>query len=181
MHQAVLLRGKSPIKSPKFPSNQITLPANQITIKWLIFLLIAIKSNHQSNHVKDNFSDLIGDCKPPITNQIIQNPSETGLRSSLQVIMGYRFIFFDDLIDIFKSQSQSITSKWQMIWLVIGLARILFNQIANHTLDDCKSISNRKGGMIGDFFNHPIKSFPTLLKFEIWQAFRKSEINLGAH
>ena len=62
------------------------------------FTTIAIKSNHQSNHVKDNFSDLIGDCKPPITNQIIQNPSETGLRSSLQVIMGYRFIFFDDLM-----------------------------------------------------------------------------------
>ena len=47
-----------------------------------------------------------------------------------------------------------------MVWLVIWLVKILSNQIANHTLDDCKSNSNKKGGMIGDFFQSSNQIIP---------------------
>ena len=72
------------------------------------------------------------------------------------------------------SQSQSIASKWQMIWLVIWLVRILTNQIADHTHDDCKSNSNQKRSVIGHFFNHPIKSWTTMLSLYLSFSFPPS-------
>ena len=58
--------------------------------------------------------------------------------------------------------NQIMTNNILVIWFVIWLMKIVSNQITNHTHDDRKSNSNQKRGMIGDFFNHPIKSWTTM-------------------
>ena len=84
-----------------------------------------MRQNHQSNHVKDRFSDLIGDL-------LRQNHQSNHVKDR-----------FSDLICDLIGEN-SVQSNRQSC------------------TNDLKSNSNQKMGMIGDFFNHPIQSYPTM-------------------